>query len=335
MNTTADTRKSSAAPTWMGIIARYSFPDAAASWLQIINSVVPYILLWIAMFYSLQVSYWLTLFISVFAAGFLVRIFIIFHDCGHGSFFVSEKLGRWVGIVLGILVFTPYHRWHHDHKEHHMTVGNLDKRGVGDVKTLTVKEYKALSKSQKLAYRLYRNPLFLLIFVPLLLFLLVFRTTKPYMNIRERIYVHLTTTAIIALHLSLIWLMGAKAWFMIQFPVIYMAAVAGVWLFYVQHQYREVIWKRTKDWNYNEIAMHGSSFYKLPRIFQWFSGNIGFHHIHHLGPRIPNYKLEKCQNENPYFHEVKPLHFLKSLESVKLRLWDEEQQKLITFREMK
>lgn len=319
---------------WMQLISVYNQPDAVKSWWQIINSVVPYILLWVAMYYSLSVSYLLTLFLSVFAAGFLVRIFIIFHDCGHGSFFKSEKLSRWVGIFLGILVFSPYHRWHHDHREHHMTVGNLDKRGVGDVKTLTVEEYNSLPMRKKREYRLYRHPLFLLVFIPVILFVLLFRTTKSYMTTRQRLYVHLTTLAIIVLNGTLIIVMGFSSWLKIQIPVIFLASMAGVWLFYVQHQYSDVIWKRSKDWNYRDIALQGSSFYKLPRILQWFSGNIGFHHIHHLGPRIPNYNLEKCHYEHNEIWKVKPLSLRESFGSLRLRLWDEQNQRLISFSEM-
>jgi acyl-lipid omega-6 desaturase (Delta-12 desaturase) len=328
------TIKTPASVDWMQLISGYNKPDALKSWWQIINSVVPYILLWVAMYYSLSVSYLLTLFLSVIAAGFLVRIFIIFHDCGHGSFFTSEKISRWVGIFFGILVFTPYHRWHHDHREHHMTVGNLDKRGVGDVKTLTVEEYKALSKWKKLEYRLYRHPLFLLVFIPVILFVVLFRTTKSYMNTHQRLYVHMTTLAIIVLNGALIMVMGFTSWLMIQLPVIFLASVAGVWLFYVQHQYIDVTWKRSKDWNYRDIALQGSSFYKLPRILQWFSGNIGFHHIHHLGPRIPNYKLEKCHYDHQDIWNVKALSLVDSLRSLRLRLWDEQNQRLISFSEM-
>lgn len=316
---------------WIEIISKYSTPDNLKSWWQIVNTVIPYIALWFAMYYSIEVSYWLTLLLSVIAAGFLVRIFIIFHDCGHGSFFKSEKLSRWVGVPLGLLVFTPYHRWHYDHKQHHMTVGNLDKRGIGDVNTLTVDEYKSLSRGKKLWYRVYRNPLFLILFIPLILFVLLFRTTKSYMDTQHKIYVHLSTLAIGILVSIVIWLIGFKAFIMIQLPILFLASVGGVWLFYVQHQYEGVSWKRTKDWNYKEIALQGSSFYKLPAILQWFSGNIGFHHIHHLGPRIPNYKLEKCHYENESLWNVKPISLIDSLKSLRLRLWDEQNQKLVGF----
>ena len=299
------------------------------------NSVVPYIALWVLMVYSLQFSIWLTFLLSVFAAGFLVRMFIIFHDCGHGSFFKSERLNKLVGIPLGLLSFTPYHRWHHDHKEHHSTVGNLDKRGVGDVKTLTVEEYLNLSPWRRFSYRFYRHPLFLIVTAPLLLFLIQFRLTKQYMRVKERLYIHLSTLAIVLLALLIVWIIGWKAYLLIQLPIIYFASVLGVWLFYVQHQYERVKWVRTNKWDYKTIALEGSSFYKLPKILQWFTGNIGYHHVHHLGPRIPNYNLQKCHEENQIFQDVKPITFFSSLKSLRLRLWDEENERIVGFSEAK
>lgn len=320
---------------WQEIVKRYNYPDPFISWWQVVNSVVPYIGLWVLMVYSLEISYWLTLLLSVFAAGFLVRIFILFHDCGHGSFFKSDFMNRLVGIPLGILAFTPYHRWHRDHKIHHFTVGNLDKRGVGDVQTLTVDEYKKLSKWGKFSYRFYRHPAFLILIAPLLLFLIQFRLPKSYMNWKEHLYLHLSSLAIVAASFLVILAIGWKAFLMIQLPVIYIASVHGVWLFYVQHQYESVKWVRAEKWDYKTIAIEGSSFFKLPLILRWFTGNIGFHHIHHLGPRIPNYKLPKCHNENAIFQDVKPITFFSSIKSLRLRLWDEEQQKLIGFSEIR
>lgn len=321
--------------SWVDIVKRYNFPNVWMSWWQVINSVVPYIALWVLMVYTLEVSYWLTLLLSVFAAGFLVRIFILFHDCGHGSLFQSEKLNRWVGIPLGLLAFTPYHRWHRDHKIHHSTVGNLDKRGVGDVETLTVDEYLALSPWKKFSYRLYRHPLFLIVTAPLLLFLIQHRIPKSYMSWKQHLYVHLSNFAIIGGIAVMIWLIGWKAYLMIQLPVIYIASVHGVWLFYVQHQYESVQWVRSQNWDYKTIALQGSSFFKLPAVLRWFTGNIGFHHIHHLSPMIPNYKLPKCHAENPMFQDVKPITFFSSLKSLRLRLWDEKNQRLIGFNELK
>jgi len=325
--------ETSADLTWKQIIEKYNTPSLSRSWWQVINSFVPYVILWILMYYSLSISYWITLLLSIIAAGFLVRIFIIFHDCGHGSFFKSNTLSRIVGVPLGLLVFTPYHKWHRDHKKHHATVGNLDKRGIGDVKTLTVEEYRSRSKWKRFAYRFYRHPLFLLGIGPMLLFTLQNRFTKKYMNAKEKLYVHLTSLGSIAMVLLLIWIMGIKAYLLIQLPVLYIATIHGVWLFYVQHQYEEVLWTRSKQWDYKTIALEGSSYFKLPKILQWFTGNIGFHHIHHLSAKIPNYKLAKCHFDNPMFQNIKPVTFFSSLKSLKLRLWDETNKRVIGFRE--
>jgi omega-6 fatty acid desaturase (delta-12 desaturase) len=269
--------------------------------------------------------------LSIFAAGFLVRIFIIFHDCGHGSFFKSQRLSRIVGIITGLMAFTPYHKWHRDHKEHHATVGNLDKRGTGDVKTLTTEEFLKRSKWNQFRYRIYRNPIFLFGIAPFLVFVFQNRLTKKLMNTKEKWYLHLTNLALIAAILLMMWAIGWKAYLLIQLPVLYIAAIHGLWLFYVQHQYENVVWKRSNEWNYKDIALEGSSYFKLPKILQWFTGNIGFHHIHHLGPRIPNYKLPICYKENPIFQTVQPITFFSSLRSLKLRLWDEKRNKLVGF----
>ncbi|MDA3927694.1 MAG: fatty acid desaturase [Prolixibacteraceae bacterium] len=318
--------------SWMQVVQKYNKPEALRSWWQVINSVVPYVGLWVLMVYSLSISYWLTLFLSVLAAGFLVRIFIIFHDCGHGSFFKSPLVSRIVGIPLGILVFTPYHKWHHDHLIHHQTVGNLDKRGVGDVKTLTVKEYQKMSKAKQLWYRIYRHPIILLIIGPFVLFTILLRFPKTSRSKKEKLYTHLTSIAIASIVVGLSFWIGLVPYLLIQLPILYIATVHGVWLFYVQHQYEDVRWERSGQWDYKTIALEGSSYLKLPKVLQWFTGNIGFHHIHHLSPRIPNYNLEKCYKENEAFHVEKPLTFFTALKSLKLRLWDEKKQRLVSFR---
>jgi omega-6 fatty acid desaturase (delta-12 desaturase) len=319
-------------PSWIQIVSKYNFPDRVKSWWQIVNSVVPFIIIWITMVWSLQVSYFLTLFLAVFAAGFMVRIFIIFHDCGHGSFFRSKKLNKIVGIITGLFTFTPYHKWHRDHKEHHSTVGNLEKRGVGDVKTLTIEEYLSLSKWERFAYRVYRNPIILFGIAPVFLFTIQSRFTKKYMSFRERLYVHLTSVASIGIVLLMIWAIGLKAFLMIQLPVFYLATMMGLWLFYVQHQFENVMWTHTENWDYKTVALEGSSYYKLPKLLQWFTGNIGFHHIHHLSPKIPNYKLPKCHKQNSVFQDVETLTFFSSFKSMNLRLWNEKTQKLVSFR---
>ena len=319
---------------WLKIIRNYNYPDSIKSWWQIINSIVPYIALWVAMIYSIQVSYWLTLALSILAAGFSARIFIIFHDCGHGSFFKSKKLNNVIGIITGAFSFTPYHKWHYQHKIHHQTVGNLDKRGVGDVMTLTVEEYKNLSPFSRFIYRLYRNPVVLFLIAPVFLFIVLNRLPKK--NIPKKInrYTHLTTLGIIVAITLVSLLIGFKTFLLIQVPIIYFASGFGVWLFYVQHQFDDVVWERQQSWDYKEIAMEGSSYLKLPKIFQWFSGNIGFHHLHHLSPKIPNYKLEKCYNENPIFHK-KAMSFGAGIKSARYHLWDEDNKKLVSFSDLK
>jgi acyl-lipid omega-6 desaturase (Delta-12 desaturase) len=321
--------------SWMKIIQRYNQPNPLHSWWQIINSVVPYFALWALMVYLLSVSYWWVLLTSVFAAGFLVRIFIIFHDCGHGSFFKSKRLSKIIGVITGFLVFTPYHKWHHDHLIHHQTVGNLDKRGVGDVKTLTVEEYLQMPKMKRMLYRAYRHPLILLIIGPFVLFTVFFRIPKKQRSLKEKTYTHLTTAALIIIIALISWWIGFTNFVLIQIPVLYIASVHGTWLFYVQHQYKDVKWERNEKWDYKKMALEGSSYLKLPKVLQWFTGNIGFHHIHHLSPRIPNYKLEKCYNENPSFKIEKPLTFFSALDTLRYRLWDEKNQRLIGFSEVK
>jgi len=319
---------------WTNIISGYNRPDLLKSWWQIINSVGPYVILWVVMIKTIDISYFLTLGLAVLAAGFLVRIFIIFHDCGHGSFFKSQKMNKVIGIITGFLVFTPYHKWHRDHKIHHQTVGNLDKRGIGDVNTLTVEEYLKLSKWGKFSYRFYRNPFFLFGIAPILLFTIQNRFTKEYMSLREKIYVHLTNLALIAVIAGIIMLIGWKTFLLIQLPVLYIATVHGVWLFYVQHQYRDVLWEEESGWDYKTTALQGSSWFKLPGLLNWFTGNIGYHHIHHLSPRIPNYNLRKCHYENTLFHSVRPITFSTAFESLFLRLYDLKNKRMIRFSEI-
>jgi len=318
---------------WVAIVGQFNKPDVGKSIWQIINSFVPYALLWVVMYFSLQVSYLLTLGLSLLTAGFLIRIFIIFHDCGHGSFFRSKKANKIVGTLLGSLVFTPYDYWHREHNLHHNTVGNLDKRGHGDVWTLTVKEYLALPKGKKRFYRMYRNPLILILLAPIILFVLWFRIPRKSMGPAGKLSVHISNLIIAGFIVGLILLMGWKAFLMIQLPIIYLATVVGVWLFYVQHQFEGVIWTRQEEWNYMQMALEGSSYLKFPKILQWFSGNIGFHHIHHLSPKIPNYNLEKCHRSSPLFDSIKPVTFFSSIRTINLRLWDEKEAQLISFRQ--
>lgn len=321
-------------PSWREIVLKYTQPEFRTSLWQIINTLIPYLAALLVMFYSLRVSYFLTLAISPIAAAFLVRLFIIFHDCGHGSFFKSSKLNDTVGIILGILTFTPYYKWHRNHKIHHATVGNLDKRGTGDVWVLTVEEFQELPSWKRRFYRVYRNPFIMFLIGSPLIFLVLNRLTIKELNRKERLNVYFTNLMLVMILIGAYFTIGINTYLMIQLPVLLLGSVAGVWLFYVQHQFDGVHWYRQDVWDYKTVALQGSSFYKLPKVLQWFSGNIGFHHIHHLGPKIPNYKLAKCHSENKMFSEIQPLTFWNSFKTTKLRLWNENAGKLITFKEL-
>jgi acyl-lipid omega-6 desaturase (Delta-12 desaturase) len=319
---------------WMAInknIEKYLKPCMGRSIWQIANTFIPYVGLWVLIVYSLSVSFWLTAFLIILAAGFLVRLFIIFHDCGHGSYFKSAKANKIVGMFFGILSFTPWDKWHNQHARHHGSVGNLDKRGVGDVWTMTKEEYQASSKSRRLKYRIYRNPLVMFGIGSLYVFLIQNRLTREGMSKKERLNVYFTNVALLLIFLAMGLAIGFGDFVVIQLSILYLAAISGLWLFYLQHQYEDVAWFRNKDWNYRTVALEGSSFVKFPKLLQWFSGNIGFHHIHHLNARIPNYYLNRCYRENTIFKEVKPVTFLLALKSLRLRLWDEQIQKMVTF----
>ena len=330
-----NTGNANAVEKWVKIIAPYRNGDNLHSWWQIINTFVPYVALWVLMVISLSYSYWITLPLSILAAGFLVRLFIIFHDCGHGSFFKSKRLSETVGFIFGVLAFTPYHRWHNSHLIHHRTVGNLDKRGVGDVWTLTVTEYKALPSRKKLAYRIFRNAFIMFGLGAGLMFLIGNRFTHKTFTRKEKINVYVTNLAIVIIATTLCFTIGWKAYLLIQVPIMYFAAIGGVYLFYLQHQFEGTHWYTNKDWDFKTVALQGSSYYKLPAILRWFSGNIGFHHIHHLSSKIPNYRLRKCHLENDLFRNIKPVPFLKGFRYVHLKLWDEQAGKLIRFRDLK
>ncbi len=322
-------------PHWQELVKKYQFPDNWRSIWQIANSIIPYFAMWYLMYRSLSISYWLTLGLAFPTAGLMMRIFIIFHDCGHGSFFKSPRANHFVGTICGILTHTPYFQWTREHAIHHATSGDLQRRGAGDVNTLTVKEYLALSAWERFRYRLYRHPIILFLIGPHYIFLFWYRFTGKHSGRRERNNVWLTNVGMAALYGSMVWAVGLKPFLMIFTPVTIISGAVGVWLFYVQHQYEDTYWRRGKVWDYATAALQGSSFYKLPRILQWFSGNIGFHHIHHLAPKIPNYKLERCHYETPAFQQSPTLTFFASLKSASLRLWDEEQEKMVGFRNLR
>lgn len=329
MVATATSRSGRPTVAWRRILAPYQEPDLRRALWQIGNTFVPYCALWALMYWSLEVSYGLTLGLAVVAAGFLLRVFIMCHDCGHRSFFKSRRRNDALGFVSGVLTFTPFHYWRHTHDIHHATAGNLDRRGVGDIWTMTVREYRESSRWRRLQFRLYRNPFVLFFLAPLFVFLIKYRFAALRAGWRWHRSVLWSNLALLLTAAVLSAAMGLKAYLLIQLPVLGISAVAGIWLFYVQHQFDGVYWERSERWDHFTTAMKGSSFYKLPRVLQWFSGNIGFHHIHHLNPRIPNYHLERCHRENPLFHKVKTLRLWASLRTIRYRLWDEEQQKLV------
>jgi len=318
--------------TWKQAVASHRKPVLRSSVWQLVNSVIPYFALWGLMIWTLTISYWITLALAVVAAGFLVRIFIIFHDCGHGSFFRSRRANRLTEFVTGVLTFTPYRQWRHQHALHHATAGDLDHRGTGEIWTLTVREYLESSRWRRFAYLLARNPFVLFGLAPFYVFLIQQRFPSRAVGKRARRGVHWTNAALLAIAVVMSLAIGVKAYVLIQTPVILFAAAAGVWLFYVQHQFEGVQWDRQADWDYARAALRGSSFYKLPRVLQWFTGNIGFHHIHHLSPAIPNYNLERCHRETPLFQQVEPVTLWRSLRSLSFRLWDEKRRKLVGFR---
>jgi omega-6 fatty acid desaturase (delta-12 desaturase) len=303
-----------------------------AGW-QVINSFVPYAVLWIVMDRALTVSYWLMLPFAILAAGFLARIFIIFHDCGHASFFKSHRANNLAGAIAGLLILTPYRHWRWQHALHHGTAGDLDRRGSGDIWTLTVQEYLQSTRGRRFAYRVARNPIVLFVIAPLYVFVVHHRFPVSEAPKRERQSVQLTNWALLVIALVMTALIGLKAFLLIQLTVSMLAGALGLWLFYVQHQFEGAYWARTQDWNYRAAALEGSSFYKLPRVLQWFTGNIGFHHIHHLSPRIPNYHLQRCHEADPFFRTIKPVTLLRSLKSLSFRLWDEQHRVFVGFRQ--
>ena len=317
--------------SWKEVVARYQKPSIGRAVWQIVNTLVPYIGLWYLMYLSLPVSYWLVVPLALLAAAFMVRLFIIFHDCGHGSFFKSRTANHVVGAITGVLTLTPYYHWRWEHAIHHSSSGDLDRRGTGDVWTLTVQEYLEASRWKRFAYRLARNPFVLFVLAPLFLFLIWQRIPNPKSSGRERRSVYWTNLGLLVMAGGLIWVFGWKEYLIIQLVILMAAGTAGVWLFYVQHQFEGVYWERAANWDYATAALQGSSFYKLPRVLQWFSGNIGFHHIHHLSPRIPNYNLEKCHRAEPLFQTVKPVTLLSSFKSFTFRLWDEQRRKLVGY----
>ncbi|KAA0546242.1 fatty acid desaturase [Bacillus sp. BGMRC 2118] len=316
-------------------VAPYEQTDTKASILQMVNTIGPLLLLWYGAYLSLSVSYWLTLVIAIVASGFMVRTFIIFHDCCHGSFFKSKRANDIVGTLTGVLTIVPYEQWKRSHSIHHATSSNLDKRGIGDMWILTVEEYEAAPIWTKIYYRIYRNPVIMFGVGPIAVFLLQYRFNTKNARKKEKINTYITNLSIVVLYALLCWAVGWQAFLLIQTPIFFVSGLLGIWLFYVQHQFEDSYFEHEDEWSYVQAAVEGSSYYKLPKVLQWITGNIGFHHVHHLSPRVPNYNLEKAHNATPPLQKATTITLSTSLKSLRFRLWDEEKKSFISFKEMK
>ncbi|MBZ0146351.1 MAG: fatty acid desaturase [Pseudorhodoplanes sp.] len=333
-----DNTRAEGARNWALILNRYREPSGGRSATEIAVTLLPLVALWIAMWFVFDLGYyWLALPLAVPAAGFLVRLFMIQHDCGHGAFFRHRLVNDWVGRALGVLTLTPYDFWRRTHAVHHATSGNLDQRGMGDIDTLTVREYLALSRFGRLRYRLYRHPAIMFGVGPAYLFVIQHRLPVGLMRGGWVPWLStMATNAAIALIVAtLIFFIGVKAFVLVHLPILLLAASAGVWLFYVQHQFEETSWSENRNWTFHEAALHGSSHYDLPPVLRWFTANIGIHHVHHLCSRIPYYRLPRALRDHPELGDIGRLTLLQSLWCVRLVLWDEDRKKLVSFRELR
>ncbi|OIK14746.1 fatty acid desaturase [Bacillus sp. MUM 13] len=313
-------------------IAPYEKADIKNSVLQMINTFVPFFVLWILAYKSLSISFWLTLIISIPAAGFLTRIFIIFHDCCHQSFFKNKKYNKILGTITGVLTLFPYNQWKHSHSVHHATSSNLDKRGTGDIWVLTVDEYAAAPLSKRIAYRIYRNPFIMFGIGPVYEFLIKNRFNRKGARMKERMNTYLTNVLIASAVAFFCWALGWEAFLLVQGPIFLISGSMGIWLFYVQHQFEDSYFEEDENWDYVKAAVEGSSFYRLPKIMQWLTGNIGYHHVHHLSPRVPNYKLEAVHENTLPLHNVPTITLMTSLTSLRFRLWDEKDKKFVGYK---
>ncbi len=318
-------------PFWRETLAPYARPHRGRALLDLATSVVPYLGLSVAMYFALEVSVLLTLALAIPAGALLVRTFIIFHDCSHGSFLHSRRANAWLGMVLGLLLYSPFLRWRHDHAVHHATSGDLGRRGVGDIRTLTVTEYHELPWRARLAYRLQRNPILMFVFGPVIAMMIGPRIVAKGARPRMRRAVLVTNVALAVIVGGLCWLIGWRDYLLVAGTPALIAGSTGIWLFYVQHQFEDAYWESGKEWSYADAALRGSSFLKLPKVLQFCTGNIGYHHVHHLSARIPNYNLQRAHDENPIFHEVPTLTLGDGIRAVGLKLWDEDDKRLVSF----
>ena len=315
-------------------LAPLAVPDLRRSLLDIATSVVPYLALFAAMVALMDVSYLLVLALAVPAAGFLVRVFIVFHDCTHGSFLPGKKANQRLGAAVGLLVFANFHAWKHAHQVHHATAGDLDRRGIGDLPTMTVEEYRDASPKLRLGYRLFRNPVVMFGLGPIWSMLIMPRIAGKDARPRIRRAAHVTNAVLAVLIVGLCLLIGWKTFLAVQVPIFMLAGAAGIWLFYVQHQFEDAYWESGERWSYADAALKGSSYLKLPKLLQFFTGNIGLHHVHHLNARIPNSTPQRAHDENAIFHDVPQLSLRDGLRACRLKLWDRERGRLIGWREL-
>lgn len=311
----------------------YRNSDARRATLQLVNTLVPFILLCLAMYHALSISYLLTLLLAVPTSGMIVRIFIIQHDCGHGSFFNNSTANDWTGRALSIFTITPYAYWRRLHALHHASSSNLDKRGYGDIDTLTVAEYNALDFSGRLKYRIYRNPFFLMFIGGPLHFAVLQRLPLAFEKPSRQMWISVMglNLALVLFYGSIIFYIGWAAFLAMAIPVAMLTSAAGIWLFYIQHQFEDTHWANAEEWDRKSAALYGSSYYRLPKILQWFTGNIGIHHVHHLCSSIPNYRLQECLDDEPELKTINVLTIRESLRYASLSLWDEEMKKLVPF----
>jgi omega-6 fatty acid desaturase (delta-12 desaturase) len=325
----------SEAHAWTRVLAHYRQPSDGRSIVEIGITFVPLVLLWLLIWAALDLSYWLSLLLAVPTAGFLVRLFMIQHDCSHGAFFSHRQANDWIGRVIGVLTMTPYDLWRRTHAIHHATSGNLDRRGIGDIDTLTVREYLARSRWGRIRYRLYRHPLVMFGIGPAYLFFLQHRLPVGQMRQGWQPWASTmaTNAAIVAVVATLSSFIGLESFLLVHLPIMLIAGSIGVWLFYVQHQFEGTIWEDDGHWNLRAAALHGSSHYELPAILAWFTANIGIHHVHHLCSRIPFYRLPRVLREHPELRGVGRLTLMRSFRCVHLVLWDQTGRRLVSFRD--
>lgn len=314
-------------------VAGFEETNTKTSVIQILNTILPLLVCWVASYAAFTISFWLMIPLALVTSGLLVRTFIIFHDCCHQSFFKSRKANDVLGTLTGILTFVPYRQWKQEHAIHHATSSNLDKRGTGDMWLLTTEEYAAAAWWRKLFYRVYRNPLVMFFLGPIAVFLIQYRFNRKGAKRQERLNTYLTNVSILVLYTLIGWIVGWQALLWVQLPIFLVSGLLGIWLFYVQHQFEDSYFEHEEEWSYVKAAVEGSSYYKLPKILQWVTGNIGFHHVHHLSPKIPNYHLEQVHQAVPPLQKATTITIPTSLRSLRFRLWHEETKTFVTFRE--